>query len=157
MEGNHGNTMLIFRCHNLAQTSIAQETVYQSIKDEMDVLCKCDFTIQAPKLICSDEMGVTLRGSIDQIWLTYVEMWVATKATINALGVALTVDGTCPVLLQSLDDPLCEAIGAAKQTSNSSLPVGVAIGVTMVIVLLMGATAVVIIKKKRTSRVHKIA
>ena len=130
-----------------AQTLLAQEAMYQSIKAKMDVLCKCDFIIQAPHLICSDEMGVTFRGSIDRILLTYLDIWVATKATINVLSVALTVDSTCQ--LQSLDNPLCEAIGARARILSDGLIVGVTIGAALVIVLLIVATIAVMMVKKR--------
>ena len=74
---------------------------------------------------------------------------MATKATVNALGIALTVDSACQVLLQSLDDPLCETIGAGAQASIYGQPMFVAIAVTVVIVLLMVTTVAVIVIKRR--------
>ena len=84
----------------------------------MKVFCKCNFTIQSLNLTCSDKTSVTLRGIIDKALLSYLEQWVATKATISAPGVTLTVDSTCAVQIQSLDDPLClEALSIHLQCS----------------------------------------
>ena len=90
---------------------------------------------------------MTLRGSIDQIWLAYLQTWVTSKVTVTALGVTLSVDSTCNVLLQSLLDPLCQAITSGKsQTSIIAAVSGsmafVIILMTVIIVALIVAIAI---------------
>ena len=83
---------------------------------------------------------------------------MTTKATITALGVTLTVDSTCKVLLQSLDDALCQAIsGKGQAPSNAALSVGVAIGVTLVVVILVATLVAIVIKMRRRRATLKIA
>eukprot|EP00731_Ephydatia_muelleri_P012619 Em0006g1513a len=118
------------------KTLPAQEVVYKSIKDEMEAFCKCSFTIQSLNLTCSDKTSATLRGLIDKALLSYLEQWVATEATISAPGVTLTVDSTCVVQIQSLDDPLCQAVSSGNLVSNHPyLFVGVGCAIAVVVVI----------------------
>ena len=70
--------------------------------------------------------------------------------TITALGLTLTVDSTCKVLLQSLDNPFCQAIsGESQAPSNAALSVGVAIAIILVIVIVGLASLLIAIKLRR--------
>ena len=160
MEGNHPcfgpfwlkwfDTVIIF-----AQTLPAQEVVYKSIKDEMETFCKCNFTIQSLNLTCSDKTSATLRGLIDKALLSYLEQWVATEATISAPGVTLTVDCTCVVQIQSLDDPFCQAASSGSLVSNHLyLFVGVACaGVLLIVTMIIVMGAVIRLRKRKQFKI----
>ena len=144
---------------NYFQTLPTQDVVYKSIKDEMEVFCKCNFTIQSLNLTCSDKTSVTLRGIIDKALLSYLELWVATKATISAPGVTLTVDSTCAVQIQSLDDPLClEALSSESLASSYRyVIVGMACGGVFLIAIIGIVVGIVLVRQQRKRKLFKIA
>ena len=123
----------------------------------MEVFCKCNFTIQSLNLTCFDKTSVTLRGIIDKALLSYLELWVATKATISAPGVTLTVDSTCAVQIQSLDDPLClEALSSESLASSYRyVIVGMACAIAMAIAIMCIACGVFL--KKKVKKKIKVA
>eukprot|EP00731_Ephydatia_muelleri_P012622 Em0006g1516a len=138
------------------KTLPAQEVVYKSIKDEMEAFCKCNFTIQSLNLTCSDKTSATLRGLIDKALLSYLEQWVATEATISAPGVTLTVDSTCVVQIQSLDDPFCQAVSSGSLVSNHPyLFVGVACaGVLLIVTMSIVIGAVIRLRKRKQFKIN---
>ena len=115
----------------------------------MEDFCKCNFTIQSLNLTCTDGKSVTIRGYIDKALVSYLEQWVATKPTISAPGVTLTVDSTCVVQIQSFDDPLCQAVSSSSLVpSHPYWFVGVAIAAALLLVL-MGIVIIIVVRQRR--------
>ena len=115
----------------------------------MEVFCKCNFTTISLNSTCTDKTSVILRGIIDKAFLSYLEQWVATKATISAPGVTLTVDSTCSVQIQSLDDTLCQALSSGSLASSYLyLIVGVACAGVFLIVI-MGIVIGIVLRQRK--------
>ena len=110
------------------------------------------------EVICYDITRVTLRGTVEAMQLPYLQDWVANEATnIDILGALLKVDKSCPVQIQSFDDPECPVVANvdAQQTVDRGtigLSAGLAIGGVAAVAGIGLAAAVVIallIKKKK--------
>ena len=80
---------------------------------------------------------------------------MATEATISAPGVTLTVDSTCVVQIQSLDDPLCQAVSSGSLVSNHLyLFVGVACaGVLLIVTMSIVMGAVIRLRKRKQFKI----
>ena len=89
------------------------------VTQSVNSYCSCGFSIQNDLLFCSDEISITLRGSIDNNLLPYLQGWVAKTTVINVLGSPLAVDHSCPVQIKSFSDVGC----ATYATSPTKSPV----------------------------------
>ena len=107
---------------------------------------------------------MTLRGIVEAMQLPYLQDWVANEATnLDILGTLLKVDKSCPVQIQSFDDPECPVVANvdAQQTVDNSgnfgLSAGLAIGgVTILVVIAIAVIAALFITIKKRSGNHKL-
>ena len=147
------------------QIPAAVKLLHQALSENVNVYCKCNFSIESADVICYDLTRVTLRGAVRLIQLPYLQNWVVTMtSTITLQGSLLKVDNGCPVQIQSLDDPECPignvSANVAVVSDAGGLPTGIAIGgvaaavVAIVVVLLVAV--LLFIKFKKSSEVQTL-
>lgn len=119
----------------------------------MEAFCKCNFTMQALNLTCIDKASATLRGSIDKDFLSYLELWVATKATVSAPGVTLTVDSTCTIQLQSFDDPLCQELSSSSLAPSYPYIIVTIPSAGALVLAIMGMICGVALRQKKKKQI----
>ena len=110
------------------------ELITKWIENNVNPLCSCRFTVYSPSIFCFDNVSLTLRGSAETTLVTYLQHWVSSgNSTVTIQGVALHVDKSCKVVIQSLDDAGCQYIieEPQKLTSEVGIIVGAIIGFTV--------------------------
>ena len=145
----------------ILQVPAAIKLLYQSIVNNVNGFCKCNFSVSNANVICYDITRVTLRGTVEAMQLPYVEDWVLNMAkTIDIQGVVLTVDNGCEVEIQSLDDPECPlANGNAQQVvepATTGFSVGFAVAGVVVVAILVITVVVILFIRKKVSRGNHI-
>ena len=133
----------------------------QSINNNLNEFCKCNFSVTNVEVICYDVTRVTLRGTVEAMQLPYLQDWVANEATtISPYGILLKVDNGCPVQIQSLNVPECAVANvSARHISvqrSLALTVGLSVGgVAITILITAGAVVIVFyIKSVKSSTGH---
>ncbi|KAL5499546.1 hypothetical protein EMCRGX_G010981 [Ephydatia muelleri] len=133
----------------------------QSVNENVNEHCKCNFTIESADVICYDITRVTLRGTVRLMQLPYLRNWVMTIMTsINLQGSLLKVGNGCPVQIESLDDPECPIGNMSAQeavlSDATDLTAGIAFGgvLLVVIIAIVVLIAVLLIKSKKRSGIQ---
>lgn len=143
----------------LLQIPATQKALFQSLLDNVNEFCKCNFTVKSPDVICYDTARVTLRGIVRGMLLPYLKDWVKTTATtLNPYGIPLKVDNGCTVQIQSLDDPECPIGNMSAQEAMLSdatvVTTGIAFtGLALVAVVLIAVmVAIILLIRRKLSR-----
>ena len=110
------------------------------IQDNVNIYCSCGFVLMSPSIVCFDDSSIILRGTSDAKLVSYLQAWVSTKAiSLTVQGTLLTVDKSCAVTVQSVNQAGCSVSSSARQSGlSSSTKVGVAVGVTVGCVVIAG-------------------
>ena len=158
------------------------EAVTSGITSGVDELCQCGFThdtIHNTGFQCFDESptAVTFRAEIMALptanisqLLGYIEQWVATQPSILVVDSILSIDSSCTVAIDNLNDPECnETTSTTTDSPNTtdttdstdtttSLIGGIVGGI--VAMLIAGAAFVLVIavsvKKYRKKRSYNV-
>ena len=133
--------------------------VAQLIQDSVNSFCSCGFAIISPTIACYDTSSITLRGMSASNQVSYLQEWVSSKpSSLTLQGTQLTVDGSCTVVVQSLNQAGCTASTSTVQSQTSigtkvGAAVGAVVGCVTVVAVIVGAMIYVL---KRQSIIKKI-
>ena len=145
----------------MQETQLAEKTeaVIIGITRGVDGLCQCGFSRDTfhdievrSGFLCFEESStaVTFRAEIMALpmanisqLLEYIEQWVATQPSIVVLGSILSIDSSCTVAIDNLNEPECSEMMTSTNT-DTTVPIigGIVSGV---IVFLIAAAAFVLV------------
>ena len=131
------------------------EDVSISVQKNVEQLCTCGFVtddIADSIFQCSkiDADIVTFRATLQAFTLEYIETWREEGPVINVQGLILRIsaDGSCPVVINSFTDPLCEPTRTSSSDDNTAAIIsGVVAGVVVVCVTFVIIIAVFILRR----------
>ena len=129
------------------------QTVSMLIEENVNMFCSCGFALMSPSIVCFDDSSIILRGTSDANLVSYLQEWVSKKATsLTVQGALLTVDNSCSVTVQSVNQAGCSVASSAKQSGlSSNTKVGIAFGViggcVAIVGIILGTSFIFLLKK----------
>ena len=78
---------------------------------------------------------------------------MATKATVSAPGVKLTVDSTCTIQLQSFDDPLCQELSSSSLALSYPYIIAIIPSAGALVLAIMGMMCGVALRQKKKKQI----
>lgn len=148
----------------MQETQLAEkkEAVINGITRGVDGLCQCGFSRDTfhdiegrSGFLCFEESptAVTFRAEIMALpmanisqLLEYIEQWVATQPSIVVLGSILSIESSCIVAIDNLNEPECSEMMTSTNTDTTDTTAPIIGGIVSgVIVLLIAAAAFVLV------------